>query len=259
MPKLKPTDVDFDIDELEEAEYNEDFQPYGGGIPPNKTILTAYVKSMWWTRTQADDPMLKILVVAEGNEDDEEEFNGLPIWENMALTKGAKFKWKPFLDHFGLSLKTLKTSIVVAPDDDQFGAPIQKIGKWQPGEESDAAWCRILTGRDRYNEEWRATIAKWLELEEVEDVEDEEDEEDVEDEEEEPAPPARTRRTAAKTTKATTKAPSKPARPAAKTPTRGARTAKPATRSAKPAATKPAVRGTRGKRQAAGYDDDPPF
>ena len=281
MPKLKGDDVaDLDIKALDDAEWSEgDFESYDGDIPKDGTILTAYVKKMWWTRTQNDDPMLKVLVVAAENEGDEEEFDGLPMWENMALIPSVKFRWKPFIDRFGITLKEIRNNTYVADTDDQFGAPIEKIGDFEPGEESETAWCQVVVKRSRYDGQWRAGVKKWLYLEEDEEaeeeepeVEDDEVEEDEEAEEEEPEveddEPARaTRRTTSKATAKSSSArtarqPAKPARtagkPATRTRTASQRTAKPATRSAKPAArSKPATRGR--KQNSQGFADDPPF
>lgn len=286
MPKLKGDDVaDLDIKALDDAEWSEgDFESYDGDIPKDGTILTAYVKKMWWTRTQNDDPMLKVLVVAAENEGDEEEFDGLPMWENMALIPSVKFRWKPFIDRFGITLKDIRNNTYVADTDDSMGAPIERIGSFEPGEESEAAWCRVLVKRSRYDGEWRAGVKRWLEMEdeeaeeeepedeeeeideEAEDDGEEEEEENGEEEEEEPEPPAKPARRAAAVSKPTkpaaTRKPATAKSAAKPTATRaGQRTTKPATRTAaKPTAAKTATKGARARRQSnQGFSDDPPF
>lgn len=272
MPKLRKQDVaDINVDELEEAEYSGgSYAKYSGEIPPADTVLTAYVKSMWWTLTQNDDAMIKVLVIADENTGDEEEFNGLPIWENMALTTGAKFKWAPFFEQFGITVQDLKDKkgnsrvVVAAEDDPNMGAPIEKIGNFTPG--SDESWCRVITSREKYNGNWQAHVAEWLDYEEpdedadeeepeedledeeTEDTEEEEDEQDDDVEEEETPPPARGRRTAAKASKAA------PATP----PRSTARKAAPARSGAAKATAAAPARG-RGKRAASGSADEPPF
>ena len=233
MPKLKITDDELDVNDLEDAEYEDrDFETYDGEQPPKGTVLRGYIKNVWYTFTKNDDPMLKVLFIADGNEGDEEQYNGLPVWENLALIRSVKFRWQPFFDTFGLSIRLVKTKTIIAEEDESQGAPIQKIGTWKPGED---ARCKIITGREKYGENWNTKIGKWLSDEEPEDPEEDEFEEE---EEEEPAPPPRTRKPTAKpatatrgtAAKATSRATAKPARP------------------------------TRGRRQAsAGYDDDPPF
>jgi hypothetical protein len=270
----KEDTADLNIDELEAIEYStETFDTYDGEVPPKDIELLGYVKRMWWTRSQNNDPMLKILWVAEENEGDEEEFNGCPFWLNYALNGGSKFRWAPFLDNYGLTLKQVKNNIDVEDKDDQNGAPINKIGSWRPGEENDEAWCRIITGSERYNGELKPAIQSWLPYDADDDAADDDaepdDDDDYEEEpEDEPEPepePARGRgRGTAR------KAPDKPA------PARGGRT----TRTPAPAADKPApARGprsaraasveaktraaaskpARGRGRARGDDNEPPF
>lgn len=267
MPTLKLDDDDLDIDALEEAEYDENaeaqFEPYSGKQPPVGTILRTYVKSMWLTYTKekpdgsGGDPMLKVLVVAAENTGDRAEYDGLPVWENLALTPSSKFKWKPFIDNFGITLKEIKTKMVVASDDDNVGAPIEKIAKFTPG--ADESWCRIVTAREKFKDEWTTHVGRWLEYTEPDADEDEEadtaeeadevtveEDEGTEEAEEEAAPPARGRKAAAKpTAKATT---------AKAAPARGARTAtKPDT------ATKAAAAPARGRRGRSAGSEEPPF
>jgi len=257
VPRLKIDDDELDIDELENAEYDDTrYERYDGEIPPKDTVLVGYVKSAWLTETQAGDRMIKVLFVADGNTGDEEDYNGLPVWENLALTTKSKFKWAPFFNQFGLTVRMFAKQTMLAAEDDNVGAPITKIGKWSPGEDSR---CAIVTGRERYNGAFQVRVAEWMDEPEDDEDEEELDEEELdeeeleeeeyeEEEEEEPPPPARTRRAASGkgTASPATKraAPSKPA--ATKSSTR-----KPAPK----AAAKPA----RGKAKASGYDDEPPF
>jgi hypothetical protein len=276
MVRLRKEDTeDLDVEELDAIEYStEQFDSYDGEVPPKDIELTGYVRRMWWTRSQAGDPMLKVLWVAAENDGDFDEYNGCPFWLNAALIGAAKFRWAPFLDNFGITLKQIKNNTEVADKDDQNGAPIIKIGNWRPGEENDEAWCRIITNRERYNGEWQPRVGEWLPYDADGDEAEPDDEEPEDDYEEEPEPepepepaPARGRgRTTARTAR------SAPVASAETPPRRGARTApatpeKPATgrtgRSTKPAAKAAApapARGRgRGRAAAAGYDDEPPF
>src|SRR5215472_2387479 len=219
MVRLRKEDTeDLDIDELDAVEYStEQFDSYDGEVPPKDIELVGYVRKMWWTRSQAGDPMLKILWLAAENEGDYEEYNGCPFWLNAALIGAAKFRWAPFLDNFGITLKAVKTQTDVADKDDQNGAPINKIGNWRPGEENDESWCRIITSRERYNGEWQPRVGEWLPYEdddagegEPEDDEADDEYEDEPDDEPEPEPePARGRGRG--TSRAARSAPEKPA------------------------------------------------
>src|SRR5712691_3634503 len=173
MPKLKTDEYNVDFDELENTEYTEggSFTSYDGDVPAKGTILRAYVRKMWWTLTalkpdgSGEDAMIKVLVVASSNEGDTAEYNGCPFWESLALNPQSKWKWQPFLDQFGITLRDIKTKTMVADEDDNVGAPIEKIGNFIPGENSDAAWCRVVTDRSRYNGEWSAHVGSWLDYE----------------------------------------------------------------------------------------------
>lgn len=271
MVRLRKEDTaDLDIDELDALEYStETFDSYDGDVPPKDIELTGYVKKMWWTRSQGNDPMLKILWVAADNDGENDEYNDCPFWLNYALIGGAKFRWAPFLDTYGITLKQIKNNIDVADKDDQNGAPINKIGNWRPGEENDEAWCRIVTGSERWNGEYKPAVAEWLpyEADDMEDEEPEDEEDEEEDEEPEPEPepargrggrgtrsPARSAPVAAgkpasgRGTRATAPAPETPAPARTARGTRGAR-----------AAAKPAAAPARGRGRARGDDNEPPF
>ena len=282
MPKLKITDDDLDVEELENAEVNErDYEPYEGPEPPKGTILAGYVKRLYWTYTQNDDPMLKVLFIASDNTGTKAKFNGWASWDNIAITAPAKFRWKPFLDAYGLTIRDVKTKTMVEADaEGNMGDPIISIAKWKPGEEQDGAWARIVVKVER-GEYAGSKIDTWLEYAEPEDAdeEDPEDEEEPEDEtedetedeepedgedEEEEDEPATPKRGAVRRT--STPAPARGAKAGSAKPARAAATArsKPAATAtrrstAKPAATTRATaRATRG-RSKAGKDDDPPF
>lgn len=260
MPKQRVTDDEIDVETLEDADYsNQDFDTYDGFIPPSDTILTAYLKSMWWTRTINKDRMFKVLVVAADNKGDLEEYNGLPMWENIAMIPEAKFMWAPLLEQFGFTVRDIKTKLYTDDEEHpQFGFPVTKIGTFAPG--SDESWCRVITRQgSNQNGDPRAEVKKWLdyeadedEEEEPEEPEEDEEETEVDEEEEEEAPPARGRKPTA-------------AKPAAKTskPTAAA-TSRPSSRRAAPARSasakaSPAKASTRGRGRAAVSDDEPPF
>jgi hypothetical protein len=180
---------DFDVDELEGAEYDESNAPYRGPQPPRDTELTGIIKKAWWTESSDGDRMMK--VIFEGDEDCK-KYKGIGIWDNITFNAKSKWRWLPFLEATGLTLKDIQTKMYVESEDDNVGAPIQKIGKWVPGEKSTAV--RVITDRKPYNGEMSTKIGTWLSYE------DEYDEDD-EDEEEEEAPPPRAKKAASSKTK----------------------------------------------------------
>jgi hypothetical protein len=279
VPKLKIDDDELpdDLDEVEYDKERRDYEKYEGEQPPKDTFLNGYVKNVWWTETNGGARMLKVLWIADGNTGELEEYNGLDVWENMAMTGPAKFKWGPFFEYFGLTIRMLKTQALIEEDEDNIGAQIKKIGKkFIPGPD-----CRvgIITSREKYNGNWQTHVAEWLDEEELEDEEpeeeeeldeEEEEEEDLEDEaeeEEEPEPPKRptARRPAAASTTKTSARPTAAARPSAKSPaaksngTKSTSTAPKRSVSGTKPAVKPTARPASTKRRSAAVDDDPPF
>lgn len=282
MPTLRKDEYkDIDFGALDEATYSDaEFAAYDGPIPEGGTILDAYIKKLWWTRTNSrmngageetgNKPMIKILAEAGGNQDGLEEFDGLPFWENAVMTPDAKFRWGPLFEVFGLSPADIKKMRV--GEADNVGLPIERIGTLEPG--TDGAWCRVVTkvGYDQSGEP-RAEVRTWLPFddEDIEDLEPEdldepededeetgeeydeddtdiEDEDEDKDEDEEPEPepePARPTRAARGRT---SPAPARGGRAAsgrtAAAPARSGRSAAPAAapaRSGKPAANRTAA------------------
>lgn len=262
MPKLKDAE-ELDVEELENAEYEEGgFAKYTGEVPPTGTMLLFRVDKVWWTYSSNDDAMLKVLCVAEDNPGELDEYDGLTAWENMVLTANGKFKWDPFLSHFGLTIRDVRNKTMVEAEDDNQGAPITKIGKLVIG--SDDCLFVGVVSKEKYQGKWQAHISEWLDADtELEDAEDEEEE-----------PPARSRSRSAAN-----------GRPAAKKATRA--TGRGRTRSRdedeeadedsedeseeetpsrsrrKPAASsrakKPATSRGRGSRRSSADQDEPPF
>jgi hypothetical protein len=164
MPKLRAEDIEgIDVDYLDSIEYStEEFDRYDGEVPPIGLTLSGYTKKIWWTRSAKDDAMLKILWVADENEGDLEEYNGCPFWLNAALIGGAKFKWAPWMEVYGFTLKKVLTTTYVSKKEDQNGAPVERIGSWKPGAESDAAWCYIVTDQEPYNGVMQPRVKEWI-------------------------------------------------------------------------------------------------
>src|SRR6266496_3395833 len=185
MPKFKIPDDEMDLAGLEQAEADyepgEDFT-YHGKQPPKGTILTGLIKKMWLSFTNDESArLLKVLFVADDNVGPEKAFNGLPVWENAALQKNTTFRWKPLIDHLGVTLRDIKTKIYLEDEDDpKNGSPITKVGSFVPG--SDEAWCRILTDTDSYNGNPTTRVSVWLPYEEEEEEPEELADEDEADE-----------------------------------------------------------------------------
>lgn len=272
MPRVKLDDEDFDIDELEEAEYDPDKQytPYQGAIPPKDTLLGGRVKNMWYTWTQNGDPMFKVIFEVE----QPGEYDGLGVWDNVTMNSKSKWRWKPFIDALGIKLIDIKNRMDLEEEENEkLGRKVNRIGKFVPGEDSEMAM--ILSGRDtRDAKNPKATVAKWMEYDEDafdEDIEDDEeddeeeydeDEEELEDEEdEEEEPPARPTRKAASgkaTAKPAVKKSASASASATRTPARTSR----GTSARKPRAATPAAKTptkAAGKRRRPADEDEPPF
>lgn len=201
MPRLKVDDDELDIEELEEAEYEEsDYEPYSGPQPPKGTILYGYVKKIWWTYNSNDVRMFVVIFEAT---DESGKYKGLGVWDRITLSTAAKFRWQPFLDAMGITLQDIKKKMIVERDDENQGRPVTKIGSFVIGDEEKAA-IRIITKKERYNDEWETKVDKWLPWEDPHDDDEEDedfDEDDIEEEEEEePAPKRRATATGKKET-----------------------------------------------------------
>jgi hypothetical protein len=198
MPRLKLTKEEFNVKELDvEIDREQSFQRYDGDIPRNGTILIARVTKMWWTSSQEGDSQIRLIVVAEQNEDRKAEYNDLPTWERLTFKKSAAFRYLPFLENFDISLADVFNKTIVSDGEDKIGIPIESIAGWEPG--SDEALCRIVIERDHFGKDVQSKVAVdgWLPYEDADtEADDEEDEE----------PPARSRRQpAVKATKARTR------------------------------------------------------
>jgi hypothetical protein len=202
MPQiLKLDDSEFDPKELD-VEYDDTtFDTYDGEQPPSGTALLVNVKKLWWTYTSDDTPMLKVVMEAAGNEGEKEEYNGLPIWENLTFKASAAFKYGPFLEVTGIALTDIKKKMKVEDEDEKNGAPILSIGKFEP--DSEDSLIGVITKRERYNGQWQVRAGKYQTVEEIEELLDNEPEEEDESK-------PRGRKTAA--SKPATKGTAKPAR-----------------------------------------------
>jgi hypothetical protein len=229
-----------DLKALEAAEYSdEDYESYSGEIPPTGYVFSGTIKKMWLSSTQNDDPMLIVLHVSDTDDD----YYGLPSWDYLTLTEDAKFRWAPYFEVTGLSLRDVVTKINLADEDDNIGSPVLNIGKWKLG-----GRIRFVTKKDFYDQKWKCKASKYLDPEEESPnghkpsrakssaspargrrTREPEPEEEEEDEEANDSPPPRGRRATSSATR-------------------------------KPAARKPAARGRRAAKASEGYDDsEPPF
>jgi len=276
--KLKVADMaGFDPEELDVEWEDSDFESYEGEQPPTGTLLRGYFKKAWWTYTKDDTPMIKVLWVAADNTGKLEEYNGLPIWDQLVFKTSAAFRYGPWLQITGVTLKQIHKNTILADDDDNVGAPIEKIAKWAPGEDAEAA---VITKRVKYNGDWKVEVGKYVDPDAA-------DDDDDDDDEPEEKPARRTRKPAAKAEPAKTRGRRKPEpepedddddeeddddivdeddddddddveeEPPAK-PARRATTRKPAAKpAAKTTTRKPAAKPAAKRRKAADDDDDP--
>lgn len=190
MPRMKLRDDEFDEKALDVDYEKSTFKRYTGKIPSTGTILVARVTKMWWTQSEAGNSMIKLIAVAEQNTGDTKQYNDLPTWEYLTFTPESAFRYKPFLENFGLTVRDIKRKMMVADEPDNIGDVIESIADWEVG--SDDALCRIVVKRDRYDGEWRSKIDRegWLPYDEDDEPDDDEDDDEPDEEE----PPARTRK-----------------------------------------------------------------
>jgi hypothetical protein len=179
---------EFNEKELDVEYEGPKFERYTGDIPGKPTLLIARVTKAWWLINDDNESQMKLIVVAEQNDGQNKEFNGLPVWETLTWKPSSSRRYQPFLMNFDLTLKDVRLKMDVEADDDNIGTPINSIAGWEVG--SDDALCRIVVKRDYWNDEWRAKIDwdGWLPFEDI-------DADDADDDEEEA--PARTRKTRA--------------------------------------------------------------
>jgi hypothetical protein len=173
MPKLR-WDADGeepDWGAMEDEEYEEggDFAPYEGPQPPKNTLLSGDIKKVWVVSSQAGNRMFKVLWEAARNTGDKEKYNGLAIWENVVWTTPAKFKWQPFLDGLGITLRAVQKATITAEDEDNVGLPVERINKLR-----FPAPLRVLTDSEVYEGERRTKVNKWLAPAKDEDEDDDE-------------------------------------------------------------------------------------
>lgn len=183
MPKIKWGDAEPDWDELDDAEYEEGegYNRYEGPVPPNNTILSGVIKKVWAAESQAGNSMFKVLFEAEGNTGDKKKYDGCPIWDNVVWTPQTKFRWQPWLDALGLTLREVRGKTITAEDDDNVGTPIMRIGKVKF---SDGVAVRVVTKRESYQGEPQARIQEWMSPGDPDSEED--DEEDGEEDDDAP-------------------------------------------------------------------------
>lgn len=174
MAKLTLANDAFNIDALDEAEVSDDYVEYDGPVAPKNTILAGHLKKLWASQSKNGDLMLTNLFIADGNEGDKKQYNGMPLFDRVTFTPKAKFHWQPWLSAFGVTLAQIKGKTDVADEDEKNGSPVNKIGKFRPGED---AKCRVLAGRSKYEGEYRNEVSKWLPAEEADEPDDEDGDE----------------------------------------------------------------------------------
>lgn len=155
MAKMK-WDDDIDWKGLNDEEYSDDgdFEPYDGPEPPANTLLDGEIKKIWLAESSTGNMMFKVLF--EAGEDT--DYAGCPIWDNVVFTSPqAKFRWQPFLDAVGISLKEIKAKTIVG-EDDNVGTVVEKIGKVDfPCE------IRVRTAVEKKGEyKGQLRVGKWL-------------------------------------------------------------------------------------------------
>jgi hypothetical protein len=118
--------------ELNNAEYTEDdggFEAYDGPMPPANTVLEGNIEKMWATESSTGNKMIKVLFVANENAGEKKKYNGCQIWENVLFSlPQMKWKWQPWLDALGISLRDLKDKTLVEDEESNQGYQVIRIG-----------------------------------------------------------------------------------------------------------------------------------
>jgi len=174
MTKLNLKGVDFRPEELDDAEVGEEYEPYDGPLAPRNTILAGYAKKMWVKKSDSGHLQVVNLFIADDNAGDKAVYNGMAIFDRVTFTPKAAFHYKPWLTAFGFKSVGAVAKADVSDDDENNGTPVNKIGKFRPG---DDARCRVLIGVDRYEGEKRNVVGKWLPAEEADEPDDDKDDE----------------------------------------------------------------------------------
>ena len=84
MVRMKFDKRDFNTKELDVKYEGPQYERYKGKVPHTGTILRARVTKMWMTRSQGGDQQTRVLAIAEGNNGDRKEYNGLMQWLQCA-------------------------------------------------------------------------------------------------------------------------------------------------------------------------------
>jgi hypothetical protein len=157
MAKLKLS-AGFDAEGLDQAEYDDSFEPYTGPLPPNNTILKFRLVRAWACESGNGDFMIKVMNIAE----DSGEYNRLAVVDQVVFKETAAFRYQPWLAAMGLTAKRIKQQTEVEEDaDEKWGGPqILSVGSWKPG--SDDAVCFIRVVLEEYNGEMRPRAGKYI-------------------------------------------------------------------------------------------------
>jgi hypothetical protein len=190
---MKLTNAEFNEKQLDVKVEPSKFKRYTGDVPKTGTILVHRVTKMWWTQAEDGTSMIKALAVAEDNTGEKKKFNGLPTWEYLVFKPEGAWRYVPFLQCFGITLRDIKNKMVVSDEPDNIGDVIESLGGWEVG--SDDALCRIVIQRKKWEGDFQSRVDRdgWLPLEDEDEEDEDVDEDDIEedDEDEEDEPPAR--------------------------------------------------------------------
>lgn len=178
MPRLK-WGKNTNFKELNDADYEpserNQREPYEGPTPKSGTVLEGTIDGLWVTDFPSGQGF-KVVFIAEGNKGEKSKYNGCAIWENLPLTPQQKWKWQPFLDMLGVTLKDVYNKVIVDDEESDFGERIKQIARVKipcPG--------KVVVKREKYEGEFQARAGDWL-------MPNPADEDDYEDEEEDERP-----------------------------------------------------------------------
>ncbi len=90
---------------------------YIGDLPPARKALPGVMRRAYLAATEKGDPIAKVLY-----ECTEGPYTGFTAWDNITLTNGAAFKWKPWADALGVSHADFAGKGLAVDENDNSGA-----------------------------------------------------------------------------------------------------------------------------------------
>lgn len=158
MPKMRWSDAEA-FDELPEDWEESEFEPYDGDEPPPNIALRGVIKKIWCVQFSTGSDGLKVLFEAANNSGEREEYDGWGTFDNIVFSPGSAFRYGPFLELLGISLRDVRNAVV--GEEDNTGYPLLKAGTFKMP--ADGVPCKIRTKAENSEEYGRSIkVATYL-------------------------------------------------------------------------------------------------